>query len=164
MGFLWVGKGTVWLHEFAGCITEIHGAKFPGLQRSFCSTLIGYYLDDLLVFSSDFSSHLKDLQLTLQRLRKYGVKIKAKKCQLFRRQVCFSGRIVAADGYKLDPNNIKAVKGLVRWKPKTLGNVRRLLWMIGYFRKYISNFSKISEHLYVLLKKTEMVKVAHQNL
>ena len=32
------------------------------------------YLDDLFVFSSD----LKHLQLTLQRLRKYGMKIKAK--------------------------------------------------------------------------------------
>ena len=36
------------------------------------------YLDDLPVFSSDFSSHLKHLQLSLQRLRKYAVKIKAK--------------------------------------------------------------------------------------
>ena len=32
------------------------------------------YLDDLFVFSSD----LKHLQLTLLRLRKYGMKIKAK--------------------------------------------------------------------------------------
>ena len=39
---------------------------------------VASYLDDLLVFSSDFSSHLKHLQLTLQRLKKYGVKIKVK--------------------------------------------------------------------------------------
>ena len=43
------------------------------------------YPDDLFVFSSDFSSHLKHLQLTLQRLRKYGVKIQEEKCQLFRK-------------------------------------------------------------------------------
>ena len=50
------------------------------------------YLDDFFVLSSDFSSHLKHLQLTLQRLRKYGVKIKAKKCQeagaIFRQDFC----------------------------------------------------------------------------
>ena len=32
----------------------------------FFETLVAY-LDDLLVFSSDFSSHLKNVQLTLQR-------------------------------------------------------------------------------------------------
>ena len=88
-------------------------------------------------------------------LRKDGVKIKAKKCQLFRRQVWYLGRIAVTDGYRLDPNNIKAVKDLVRQRPKTLGDVRRLLGMIGYFRKYIPNFSKVAEPLYVLLKKTD---------
>ena len=82
------------------------------------------------------------------------MKIKAKKCQLFRRQMRYLGRIVAANGYRLDPNNIEAVKDLVRQKPKTLGDVRRLLRMTGYFRKYIPNFSKIAKPLYVLLKKT----------
>ena len=113
------------------------------------------YLDDLLVFSSDFNSHLKHLQLTIQSLRKYGLKIKAKKCQLFRRQVQYLGRIVAADGYRLNSNNIKAAKDLVRQKPKTLLDVRRLLGMVGYFRKHIPNFSKTSESLYVLLKKSD---------
>ena len=36
------------------------------------------YLNDGLVISSDFISHLKHLQLTLQLVRKYDVKIKAK--------------------------------------------------------------------------------------
>ena len=112
------------------------------------------YLYDLLVFSSDFSSHLKHLQLPLQRLRKYGIKIIEKKYQLFRQQVRYLGRIAATDGYRLDPNSIKPVKDLLRQKPKILGSARRLLEMIGHFRKYIPNFSKIAEPLHVLLKRT----------
>ena len=53
------------------------------------------------------------------------MKIKARKCHLFSRQVRYFGRIVAADGYMLDPNNIKAVKDLVRQKPKTLGGCNK---------------------------------------
>ena len=75
----------------------------------------------------------------------------------------YLGRIVAVDGYRLDPNNIKTVNDLERRKPKTLRDVRRLLGIIGYSRKYIPNFSKIAEPSYVLLKK-QIVKVAHQNL
>ena len=67
----------------------------------------------------------------------------------------YLGRIVAADSYKLDPNNIKAVKDLVRQKPKTLGDGKRFLGMKGYLRKYIPNFSKTAEPLYVLLRKTD---------
>ena len=67
----------------------------------------------------------------------------------------YLGRVVAADGYRLNPKNIRAVKDLVRQKPKTLGYARRLLGMIGYFRKYIPNFSKTAEPLYGLLKKTD---------
>ena len=56
-------------------------------------------------------------------------------------------RIVGADGYRLDANNIKIVKVLVRKKLKTLGDVRTLVGMIGYFRKYIPNFSITAEPL-----------------
>ena len=37
------------------------------------------YIDDLLVYSKDFNNHVEHLQLTFRKLRKHGVKIKAKK-------------------------------------------------------------------------------------
>ena len=113
------------------------------------------YLDDLLVFSKNFDDHLKHLELTLQRLRKYGVKLKTRKCQLFRREVRYLGRIVSAERYRLDPKNIEAVTSMLKQKPKNLGDVRRMLGMVGYFRKYIPNFSVKAEPLYQLLKKTD---------
>ena len=67
----------------------------------------------------------------------------------------YIGKVFAAGGYRLDPDNIKAVKDLLRKKPENLGNVRRLLGMTGYFKKYISSFSKNAEPLYVLLKKID---------
>lgn len=41
------------------------------------------YIDDFLVYSQNFNNHIKYFRLTLQRLQQYGVKIKAKQCQLF---------------------------------------------------------------------------------
>ena len=67
----------------------------------------------------------------------------------------YLGSIIAEGGYRLDPNNIREVKDLVRQNPKVSGDLRRLLEMIGYFRKYIRNFSKTAEPLYVLLKITD---------
>ena len=45
------------------------------------------YLDDLLVYSGNFEDHLKHVRLVLQRLKKYGIKIKASKLQLFKREI-----------------------------------------------------------------------------
>ena len=93
------------------------------------------YIDDLPVYSKDFNSLVEHLRLTLQRLQQHGVKIKAKKCQLFKQEVRYLGRIVAADGDRLDPKIIQSVIESVKQKPKALGEVRRLLGTIGYFRK-----------------------------
>ena len=50
---------------------------------------------------------------------------------------------------------------LGKQKPKTLGEVRRLLGMVGYFRKHIANFSK--KPLYQLLKKTTDSKTSSKS-
>ena len=44
------------------------------------------YLDDVLVFSNDFASHLVRLQLVFNRLRQHGLKIKPSKCSFFQHQ------------------------------------------------------------------------------
>ena len=62
-------------------------------------------------------------------------------------------RIVSADGYKLDPNNVKVVTDLVKLEPKTVGDVTPVQRMVGYFRRYIPGFSKTADPLYQLLKK-----------
>ena len=72
------------------------------------------YIDDLLVYSKDYNSHVEHLRLTFQRLQHHGVKIKPKKFQVY------LGRIVAADGYRLDPKSIQSETELVKQKPKTL--------------------------------------------
>ena len=63
-------------------------------------------------------------------------------------KIRYLGRIVVADGYKLDPKNIKSVAALVKQKLKILGEVRRLLEMAGYFWKYVGDFSK-KRHYYI---------------
>ena len=112
------------------------------------------HIDDFWVHSKDFNSHVEHLRLTLQRLQQHGVKIKAKKCQLFKKEIRYLGRIVAADGYRLDPKNIQSVTELVKQNPKRLGEVRRLVGIFGYLRKCIANFSKKASPLYQPLKKT----------
>ena len=65
----------------------------------------------------------------------------------------YIGKVFAAGGYRLDPNNIKAVKDLLRKKPENLGNVRRLLGMTGYFKNTSQVLAKMQNPCMYSLRK-----------
>jgi hypothetical protein len=94
-------------------------------------------LDDVIVFSKTFNEHVEHLRTVMRRLRDHGVKLKPKKCNLFRREVHCLGRVVSAYGYKMDPTRVQAVLSLKNKQPKTVGEVRHLLGLLGYYRRYI---------------------------
>ena len=119
-----------------------------GLRDDICIP----YLDDVLVYSPDFDSHIEHLRIVFKRLRDNGIKLKPKKCELFRNQVKYLGHIVSREGYKADTSNTHALTILKEQQPKTVGDVRRVLGLLNYYRKYIPNFSLIAAPLFDLLQ------------
>ena len=103
------------------------------------------YLDDVLVFSKDFDSHLEHLRIVLQRLRDNGIKLKPKTCSLFQDRVKHLGHFVSSDGYCVDTSNVKAVESMREYQPKTVGDVRRIVGLLNYYRKYIENFFQVGK-------------------
>ena len=84
-------------------------------------------MDDVIVFSKTFDGHLENLRRVLRRLSENGVKLKPRKCTMFRQEVNFIGRIISPEGYKLDPESIKSILHLQKSTPQTVSDVRRLL-------------------------------------
>ena len=119
-----------------------------GLRDEICSP----YLDDVIVFSKTFDQHVENIQTVLHRLRQHGIKLKPSKCEIFKRQVKYLGHIVSSEGYRPDNSNIKAVTVLAENPPKTIGELRKVLGMLGYYRKHMRNFAKIAKPLTDLLK------------
>lgn len=113
------------------------------------------YLDDVIVFSSSFTEHIEHLRKVLRRLREHGVKLKPKKCTLFKQEVSFLGRLVSQNGYCMDP---KATSHLQAWKhtkPSTIGDVRKLMGLLGVYRRQIKNFAQKAKPIYDLLKERD---------
>ena len=71
------------------------------------------YLDDIIVFSKDFESHLERLAEVCQRFRSARLKLRPEKCQLCQRKVQHLGHVVSRHGIATDPAKISAVKD---WK------------------------------------------------
>ena len=117
----------------------------------------------MIVNSKSFTEHIEHLRKVLRRLGENGVKLKPRKCKLFRKEVSFLGRVVSADGYKLDPSSIAPVLNLAKNPPKTVGEVRQITGLLGYYCKYIKDFSHMAKPIYDLLAtklaKEDIVKV-----
>ena len=109
------------------------------------------YLDDVIVFSETFSEHIEHLRKVLRRLKSYGVKLKSRKCKLFKREVSFLGRVISQDGYRIDPKATNAVTAMKHLKPQTVGEVRRLMGLLGVYRRHIKNFAQTAKPIYDLL-------------
>ena len=118
------------------------------------------YLDDVIVYSGTFEEHIESVRKVLQCLRERGIKLKAKRCQLFMKEVCYLGRLVSADGHRMDSKNVEPIEALKETRPKTVGEVRKLLGFLGYYRRYIKDFACTAQPINDLLKvgKTQQYK------
>ena len=127
-------------------------------QRSMEECLVGLrdescqpYLDDNLVHSRTFEDHLQAMRAVLQRYQQHGVKLTPRKCEVFKDSVKFLGKIVTKEGYTMDPAELAPVQALKDRTPKTVGDLRRHLGFLSYYRQYIADFSRIAKPLYSLL-------------
>lgn len=91
------------------------------------------YLDDVLCFSRSFDEQVQVLCRVLQALQHHGVKLKPEKCELFRKEVRYVGRLVSAEGVKMDPKDLEAVRALKHKTPQTVGDIRQLLGFLSYY-------------------------------
>jgi hypothetical protein len=65
--------------------------------------------------------------------------------------VPFLGQVISPDGITVDPSKVRDV---LDWKPPmSVHQVRSFLGLVGYYRRFILNFSKISKPITELLKK-----------
>jgi len=114
------------------------------------------YIDDIVVFASDFFTHLDRLDQVLARLRTAGLNLKPGKCHLLKHRVEFLGHIVSSQGVEVDPGKVNKV---LSWPvPKNLTQVRSFVGLCAYYRRFIPNFSTLAKPLFSLTEKSQEFK------
>ena len=99
------------------------------------------YLDDLIIVSEDFSSHLAVLVRIAEQFRKANLTLNISKSKFCVIEVNYLGYIIGNGGIRTDPDKIISIQ---KWpSPKNLKQVRGFLGLAGWYRRFISNFSSV---------------------
>lgn len=105
----------------------------------------------LYIYSHDLKTHISKLTQIFDRLRQFNLKLQPDKCEFLRREVSYLGHIIIGEGVAPNPDKVKAVTSFP--VPKNPKDIKSLLGLVGYYRRFIPNFSKITKPLTSLLKK-----------
>ena len=114
------------------------------------------YLDDVIVFSNTPDEHLRRLEQVFDRLKQAGLKLKPSKCFFFQPQLTYLGHIVSKEGIATDPGKTKAAR---EWPtPVTAKDVQSFLGFVGYYRKFIYQFSQVARPLHQAVQTANAAK------
>lgn len=114
------------------------------------------YLDDLIILSETFDSHLSDLQAVFDRLRLYKLRANRGKCTFFSPHVKYLGHVITNRGIEVDPEKTSAITN--RAEPRNCREVVSFLQTCSWYRRFIPNFAEVSRPLSELTKKSAVFR------
>lgn len=127
------------------------------ILREYINKICVVYLDDILIFSTTLEEHLNSLNKIFKRLTEHNLKIQADKCSFMKHETEFLGHILTTEGIKPNPNKVNDILRVEL--PKTEKQLRGLLGMTGFYRKFVKDYAKVAHPLIKYLKKDVKINI-----
>jgi hypothetical protein len=124
------------------------------LQPYLCKFVL-VFLNDILIYSPSWESHLDHLRQVLLQLRHHKFFLKSNKCSFAQTQIDYLGHIISKAGVAIDPSKTEA---MIAWPtPSTVTELRGFLGLTGYYRRFAQNYGIVAKPLTNLLKKQQFL-------
>jgi len=119
--------------------------------RPYLDKFVVVFIDDILVYYKSHEEHKQHLRLVLETLRREQLFGKLRKCEFWLDSFSFLGHVVNKDGISVDPKKVEAI---VSWsRPNSVSEIRSLLGLAGYYRRFVEGFSLLAAPLTRLTRK-----------
>ena len=122
---------------------------------------VNVYIDDIIIFSTTWSDHMRTIEKVLKRLRDHNLTIKPEKCSFGAIEIEFVGHKITNGTCLPTGTNIEKILNASR--PKTKKEVQSFLGLAGYYRNFIPDYSTITSPLSDLTKKGYPNKIIWKN-
>ena len=100
------------------------------------------FVDAILIYSKSEEEHENHLRIVLQALRKHQLYAKFNKWEFWLTKVRFLGHVVSALGVLVDSEKVEAIMSWER--PKLVFEICNFLGLVGYYRRFIEDFSRLA--------------------
>ena len=91
------------------------------------------------------------MRIVLQALRDHQLYVKFSKCEFWITEVRFLGHVVSTLGVSVEPEKVEA---FMRWeRPKSVFEIRSFLGLVGNYRRFIKDFSRLAAPMTRLTQK-----------
>ena len=108
------------------------------------------FFDDILVKSQTWNSHLQSVSDVLAKLRFHGLTARPSKIHAGFQELEFLGHIVGSGSMKPESSKVKKILSVSI--PKTKKQVRSVLGLLSYYRRYVPDFASLTAPLSDLTK------------
>ena len=109
------------------------------------------YMDEIKVYGESFDECLVHLETVLHRCIEKNLVLNWEKCHFLVNQGIVLGHIISERGIEVDKAKVELISKLP--SPTNVKTVRQFLGHVGFYRRFIRDFSKIAKLLYKLLEK-----------
>ena len=110
---------------------------------------IEVFMDDYLVLVNSFDNCLENLRLVLVRCDETNLVLNWEKCHFMVQEGILLGHQIYARGIEVEKAKIEAIEKLP--PPSSVKGIRRFLGHVGFYRRFIKDFSRIEKPLSSLL-------------
>ena len=117
----------------------------------FLENIMEVFMDDFSVCGQSFEECLENLERVLERCVKVNLVLNWEKCHFMVQEGIVLGHIISNRGIEVDKAKIEVIENLQ--PPKTVREIRSFLGHVGFYRRFIKDFSKITKPLTGLLMK-----------
>jgi hypothetical protein len=120
--------------------------------HEFIESIGEVYINDIVVKSIEFDSHLVDLHMTFEKMHHYDLKMNPRKCAFGVSSRKFLGFIIYEQGIEVDPDQFRDIQNL--GAPTCKLEMLKFLSKVNYLRRFISNIAmKIDVFTHILQLK-----------
>lgn len=109
------------------------------------------YVDDVLLLSNTVSEGIALLDKVLGTLTKAGFSVNLRKCSFLVTEVEYLGRVISQGQVRPSPRKVEALANTP--PPQNVKQVRQLLGLAGYFRRYIKDYASFTSPIAHLTRK-----------
>ncbi|KAK1626628.1 hypothetical protein QYE76_000943 [Lolium multiflorum] len=119
--------------------------------HGFCESIVEVFMDDFSVYGNSFDNCLRNLDKVLQRCEETNLVLNWEKCHFMVNEGIVLGHKISERGIEVDRAKVEAIEKMPY--PRDVKGIRSVLGHLGFYRRFIKDFSKISKPLTNLLQK-----------